>query len=376
MIALLQLALQRIFMARGGAQLRGLLGAEAVRRAQLELACRRIDRIDSAGFHPGQLDCIRHDRRQHRLQIQRRVHRARHLAEGAQLGDRAFELAGLCLQRIQQPRVLDRDRRLLGEVLDPGDLPLIEGLNLIAIDAEKPDELALPEQRHVEEGARADELDRRDAIALPVAVSLGLARVENLNGLAAFGHARQRGFGRLTRVFHVVIDGRGRQACAGRREEAAVRLTQNQHAGLGFTDANHAVDDKVEHRGELAGRLHDQALHLRGRGLLLERFGKLRGARLQLVEQMRVRQRDCRLVGEIFGKCDLPLAERLDRAAIKPDDAEPLVLEHRHIEKSLNAHRIDREDAPIFAPAIEVGVTCIDHVDRLAPANDLGKPAL
>ncbi len=55
---------------------------------------------------------------------------------------------------------------------------------------------------------------------------------------------------------------------------------------------------RLKYRLQLAGRAGDHAQHLRGRGLLLQRFGELAGARLHLVEQPHVLDRDHRLVGE------------------------------------------------------------------------------
>ena len=50
--------------------------------------------------------------------------------------------------------------------------------------------------------------------------------------------------------------------------------------------------------------------HLGGRRLLLQRLGQLAGARLHLVEQPHVLDRDHRLVGESGDQLDLLIGER------------------------------------------------------------------
>ena len=66
----------------------------------------------------------------------------------------------------------------------------------------------------------------------------------------------------------------------------------------------------LEHRLQLARRARDHAQHLGGRGLLLQRLGQLARARLHLVEQPHVLDRDHRLVGEGGHQLDLLVGER------------------------------------------------------------------
>ena len=64
------------------------------------------------------------------------------------------------------------------------------------------------------------------------------------------------------------------------------------------------------------GELRDDLQHLRGRGLLLQRLGKLARARLHLVEQPHILDRDHRLVGEGRDQLDLLVGERPTFCAI------------------------------------------------------------
>ena len=60
------------------------------------------------------------------------------------------------------------------------------------------------------------------------------------------------------------------------------------------------------------GELRDDLQHLGGRGLLLQRLGQFARARLHLVEQPHVLDRDHRLVGEGCDQLDLLVGERLN----------------------------------------------------------------
>ena len=81
----------------------------------------------------------------------------------------------------------------------------------------------------------------------------------------------------------------------------------------------------LEHRLEGRRRTADDLQHLGGGGLLLQRLGQLARARLHLVEQPHVLDRDHRLVGEGLDQLDLLIGERLDLQAISQDDAEQFI---------------------------------------------------
>ena len=68
-------------------------------------------------------------------------------------------------------------------------------------------------------------------------------------------------------------------------------------------------DQRVEHRLQIESRAADDLQHLGGGGLLLQRFGEVAGARLHLVEQPHVLDRDHRLVGEGLDDFDLAIRE-------------------------------------------------------------------
>src|SRR6266516_367163 len=75
---------------------------------------------------------------------------------------------------------------------------------------------------------------------------------------------------------------------------------------------------------QVARRTGDYVQHLRGRGLLQQRFA-------QLVEQARILDRDDGLTGEVCDQLDLLLGEWPDVGAIDCNAANRLILpEHRH----------------------------------------------
>ena len=75
-----------------------------------------------AAVQPRQLDGPRDDGGQHRLEIERRADRTADLAEGRELLDGAGQLLRPRLQLGEQPHVLDRDHRLVGEGLNERNL--------------------------------------------------------------------------------------------------------------------------------------------------------------------------------------------------------------------------------------------------------------
>src|SRR5262245_9483154 len=89
---------------------------------------------------------------------------------------------------------------------------------------------------------------------------------------------------------------------------------------LGLTDAPGISQNRSENLGELAGGAADDLEHLGHCRLLLQRLGQLARARLHLVEQTHVLDRDHRLVGEGGDKVNLLLGEWPHRLALQDND--------------------------------------------------------
>ena len=88
-----------------------------------------------------------------------------HLRGRGLLLQRLGEIVGALAQFVEQPRVLDGDDGLGGEVLYQLDLLVGERPHLLAVDGDGADQLVLLEHRHGKNGAGAGELDQRDQSA-------------------------------------------------------------------------------------------------------------------------------------------------------------------------------------------------------------------
>ena len=115
-----------------------------------------------------------------------------------------------------------------------------------------------------------------------------------------------------------------------RRPLNSVSLHQPQIDGDALEQVDTAFHDRIEHRLHVGRRAADDPQDLRGRGLLVERLGDLAVARLQLLEQPRVLDRDHCLIGEGLQQRDLFLGELTDGGAADVDRADAASLpEHR-----------------------------------------------
>jgi hypothetical protein len=113
-----------------------------------------------------------------------------------------------------------------------------------------------------------------------------------------------------------------------------IALAQRHNAELGLTNPDRVRKHRLKHRLQFTWRAGDNLEHLRRRRLLLQCLGKLARARLHLVEQPHILDRDRRLVGKSFEKSDLLVREGSDLASIDVDDAQQLLaLEYRDTER-------------------------------------------
>src|SRR5215468_1689422 len=108
---------------------RNQLIAQAIRRPHPQCLVQLIKDIDHPSIRIRKLDCLGNDRGQYGLEIKRGVYRLGDLAERPQLLDGLRELARARLHLVEQPYVLDRDHRLVGEGLDQLDLLIGKGPN-------------------------------------------------------------------------------------------------------------------------------------------------------------------------------------------------------------------------------------------------------
>src|SRR6266516_1291576 len=110
----------------------------------------------------------------------------------------------------------------------------------------------------------------------------------------------------------------------------------------------------------------DLAEHLRGRGLLLQRFAEFSGAIAQLVEQPGVLNRDDGLFRKVRDQRNLLLGEPSDLPAIDGNQADDLVLlEHRYDEQRPDPGEFDVGNRQRIAVEVNLIRTQVSDMDRL-----------
>ncbi len=268
--------------------------------------------------------------------VEWRAQLVRHVGEELRLvaaGD--FELVRFGLQLAEQPRVLQRDRRLGGEGREQGHDVRREFAGDPATHGQPAEEAVLVQERKGQDGAapraqqrsperslvgpgHADvgDLDRRPGERGPPERSLALAdarRAQDLGdlGIEDVGRPQVEDLGALV----VLPDGAAPRAG---------QLGRARHDGL---------QDRVE-----VERRADGLADVAERAELLDRAAQLAGALLQLAEQPRVLDGDDRLVGEGLQQLDPTRREGADFPAGHRDRADDLrIAPHRHHEEAPHA---------------------------------------
>ena len=128
----------------------------------MEFALHLVEDVDRAGIGVGELHRLGDDGGEHGLEIERRVHRLRDFAERAQFADRAAKLVGALAQFAEQPRILDGDDGLRGEVGDQRDLLVGKRTDFLAVQGERTDQFVLLQHRDGHERPHAAKLDGCD----------------------------------------------------------------------------------------------------------------------------------------------------------------------------------------------------------------------
>src|SRR5436309_8310400 len=117
---------------------------------------------------------------------------------------------------------------------------------------------------------------------------------------------------RLKSAAPLIVFDKGCWHAEMRHRANATALAQEHLAKLGLADRDGMLQHSLEHWLQLTGRTTDNLKNLRGRGLLFQRLAELARARLYIVEQPYILDRDDGLIGEGFEQCDLLVRERPD----------------------------------------------------------------
>src|SRR5262245_55426943 len=131
--------------------------------------------------------------------------------------------------------------------------------------------------------------------------------------------------------------GEGRRRPVGRNAPECAIFIEHHATEVGLAYARRVLQHGLEYGLELARRTRDDAQHLRGRRLLLQRLGQFTSAGLHLVEQPHVLNRDHRLIGVGLDKRDMLDIERLGSSAGSSDRRNDLVIP----DHGSNDHRIE-----------------------------------
>src|SRR5215470_16086595 len=84
----------------------------------------------------------------------------------------------------------------------------------------------------------------------------------------------------------------------GRRNLQKFAVVEPNNAEYGLAQPRGALNNRIEHRLSIGRRPADDVKHLARRGLMFESLGQLLRARLHLIEESHILDRDHRLVGE------------------------------------------------------------------------------
>ena len=198
--------------------------------------------------------------------VQHRPHIVRGGGDHAKDVARGGFLSERFLRLIEQSRVLDRDRRLIGEGLQKRLLPVGERPRRRAGDEEGAQSAILPQHRRKQQRLASDAL-------LPFAE----ARRE-IGHSPAIGDVMEPAFpddpaGHAVGERGGVVPGFLGQAAPPRRHAHHVVVADDEDGDLIRSEEPLAgCQDRLEHRRRVSGRGVDDPQHLGGRGLLRDRF--------------------------------------------------------------------------------------------------------
>jgi len=182
----------------------------------------------------------------------------RGLADDAQdFGRRGLPLQRL-LRLVEQPRVLNRDQRLCGEGLHQRDLLLREWSRVVANEGDNPDERAVLVQGRQQRSAHVAKFDARDDVRRPLLVGPGRPQVVDMNEGPLVPAPAEDVRNRKGRAKHVVEEGPGERAAATADDARHIALDKPEAASRRVTKTNRLFEDRVERRGEIAGRRVDR----------------------------------------------------------------------------------------------------------------------
>ena len=152
-------------------------------------------------------------------------------------------------QLVEQPRVLDGDDGLRGEVLHQRDLLIGEWSYLLPINTDDADQNIVLQHRHVDNGSVAPELNARHDERIAIDIRLYLRHIGDVSHFPCFGNMVKAGSRRRIRHGLVpVLLGQFRWRVVERDATKASTLVEPKHPELCAADARCVAQQSVENR--------------------------------------------------------------------------------------------------------------------------------
>src|SRR5262245_55373652 len=191
--------------------------------------------------------------------------------------ERFREFARALLLGLEQPHVLDRDHRLIGEGGSKLDLLVGEGLDSSALENDHADRRSFPYQRNAENGADTAETcplqESEFGIGLDIRDMNDAAIDKDPPGRVAAVNCERT---ILHECYHFGCD---TEENHGLRN---VALWPVDLSPVRVAEAHCGLDQCIEHRFQIERRAANDLEHVGSRGLLLQRLAQIAIARLQL----------------------------------------------------------------------------------------------
>jgi hypothetical protein len=201
---------------------------------------------------------------QHCLEHRREI-AGRGVDDAEHLGGRGLLLQGLA-RLGNQARVLHRDDRLPGEILQQRDLPVAERPHLLAVDNQGPQQRIIPAQGDPEGSARTADIDHADAPAKAQTVGVIIGDVREVHDRFAAEQTRERTARSRPPRLPQILDELGRKPAVGDGIEVLAVIGQQAAKGR-LAQPHRLFEDRIEDGAEIAGRGVDDLQDLGGRGL-------------------------------------------------------------------------------------------------------------
>jgi hypothetical protein len=156
-------------------------------------------------------------------------------------------------QLIQQPRVLNGNDGLRGEVLNQLDLLVGEGSDFLPVEDERTDEPFVLKHRHIEKSAGTGGFDQPNHPGIPFGIGAFSSKVGYVDCFFGGSHASKRIMRVLTQ--HMRLSDGMPSRIAIRRQRAKCTVAKAEHdAELGLADPHRIFQHSIEHRLKFAGR--------------------------------------------------------------------------------------------------------------------------